>query len=624
MLLRRPRWSRPPRGTSTIRLRRRGPRRRQRRAVRRAHRARGAARASSCSSARRATFAAATAGTRATSAARTASQPAVLTGAYTEDEFLADLLRVNGGTDRRVARAAWSIQQSATCPEWMARDGVRFQAALRGTLHLGRTNAFFLGGGKALMNSYYAAAERLGIDVLYDADVVDLRIARRPFRIGRRCTIGGRRRDRARRVGGARVGRIRVEPGVAARGVGRRRRQLHHPRHAVQHRRAAAADARRRGAAGRRPARVPRHRRRRARAEIRRRHRHPARLHPARDRRQRAGPSVLRRGRGRLAEALRDLGNARRATARRRSRIAIVDAKAAGTFMPSVFPPIVANSIGELARPLEPASRTRSRRPWTTFNARRAARPFDLERARRLPHRGPDAPTRRTGRSGSTRRRSGPIRCGPASRSPISGVAVDAHARVADADGQPAANVYAAGEIMAGNILREGYLAGFGMTIGTVFGRIAGEEAAGMLPDDLIRRDGAAHDDGLQRLPLLRAVLPGVPGDGEAADLRCGRSQLSREPVPQLRRVPLRLSVRAAARVRHQRALVARGHSHALLRGLCLAAGARPRVSPQRVSHRSGCAGTRVLRPLLAALANGQAIVSSDGSATSTASSRTA
>jgi tricarballylate dehydrogenase len=38
--------------------------------------------------------------------------------------------------------------------------------------------------------------------------------------------------------------------------------------------------------------------------------------------------------------------------------------------------------------------------------------------------------------------------------------------------------VFAAGEIMAGNILGQGYLAGFGMTIGTVFGRIAGKEAA--------------------------------------------------------------------------------------------------------------------------------------------------
>ena len=41
-----------------------------------------------------------------------------------------------------------------------------------------------------------------------------------------------------------------------------------------------------------------------------------------------------------------------------------------------------------------------------------------------------------------------------------------------------AENIFAAGEIMAGNILGKGYLAGFGMTIGTVFGRIAGREAA--------------------------------------------------------------------------------------------------------------------------------------------------
>jgi tricarballylate dehydrogenase len=32
--------------------------------------------------------------------------------------------------------------------------------------------------------------------------------------------------------------------------------------------------------------------------------------------------------------------------------------------------------------------------------------------------------------------------------------------------------------MMAGSILSKGYLAGFGMTIGAVFGRIAGREAA--------------------------------------------------------------------------------------------------------------------------------------------------
>jgi tricarballylate dehydrogenase len=58
------------------------------------------------------------------------------------------------------------------------------------------------------------------------------------------------------------------------------------------------------------------------------------------------------------------------------------------------------------------------------------------------------------------------------------GLKVDERGRVLMSDGQPSPNVYAAGEVMAGNILLKGYLAGFGMTIGTVFGRFVGEEAA--------------------------------------------------------------------------------------------------------------------------------------------------
>jgi tricarballylate dehydrogenase len=58
------------------------------------------------------------------------------------------------------------------------------------------------------------------------------------------------------------------------------------------------------------------------------------------------------------------------------------------------------------------------------------------------------------------------------------GVTVDGCARVVMQAGRPSSNVFAAGEVMAGNILGRGYLAGFGLTIGTVFGRIAGREAA--------------------------------------------------------------------------------------------------------------------------------------------------
>jgi tricarballylate dehydrogenase len=58
------------------------------------------------------------------------------------------------------------------------------------------------------------------------------------------------------------------------------------------------------------------------------------------------------------------------------------------------------------------------------------------------------------------------------------GVAVDDTGRVLTQTGRPFQNVYAAGEIMSGNILTKGYLAGFGMTIGAVFGELAGRMAA--------------------------------------------------------------------------------------------------------------------------------------------------
>ena len=58
------------------------------------------------------------------------------------------------------------------------------------------------------------------------------------------------------------------------------------------------------------------------------------------------------------------------------------------------------------------------------------------------------------------------------------GVGVNDKAQMLMADGTLSENIFAAGEIMAGNILGKGYLAGIGMTIGGVFGRLAGNEAA--------------------------------------------------------------------------------------------------------------------------------------------------
>src|SRR5262249_58968210 len=92
----------------------------------------------------------------------------VMSGRYLEDEFWEDLRHVTAGkTDEPLARL--TIRSSADLGEWMPRQGVRFQPPLGGTLPLGRTNAFFLGGGKALVNAYYRTAEALGVNVVYAA-----------------------------------------------------------------------------------------------------------------------------------------------------------------------------------------------------------------------------------------------------------------------------------------------------------------------------------------------------------------------------------------------------------------------------------------------------------------------
>jgi tricarballylate dehydrogenase len=58
------------------------------------------------------------------------------------------------------------------------------------------------------------------------------------------------------------------------------------------------------------------------------------------------------------------------------------------------------------------------------------------------------------------------------------GVQVTREARVRTTDGGTFRNVFAAGEVMSGNVLSSGYLGGFGLTIGTVWGRVAGRAAA--------------------------------------------------------------------------------------------------------------------------------------------------
>src|SRR2546423_13920697 len=99
----------------------------------------------------------------------------ILTGPYTEEEFWDDLLRITGGqTDEELAK--FMIRESKDILDWIVEQGVRWQPSLGGTLSLGRTNSFFLGGGRAMLNALYLTAEGLGVTIAYEAEVIDLDI----------------------------------------------------------------------------------------------------------------------------------------------------------------------------------------------------------------------------------------------------------------------------------------------------------------------------------------------------------------------------------------------------------------------------------------------------------------
>lgn len=397
----------------------------------------------------------------------------ILTDTYTEEEFHADLLKVTGGrTDEALARQV--IGASADCPQWMARHGVRFQGSLRGTLHLSRTNAFFLGGGKALMNSYYAAAARLGIAVEYGAEVVGLDIDHGRCRAVRVSHGGAARTIEPRAVvlasGGfeANLEWLREIWGDAAdqfviRGTPYNRgtvlkmmleagaQPIGDPKecHAV------AVD----GRAPRFDGGIV------------------TRLDCVS-----LGVVVNRDGR-RFYDEGEDFWPKRYAiwgglVARQPGQIAfsIIDAKAVGQFMPSVFPPVEAPTIRELAirldLPPEAVEKT-----IAEFNGAVQPGTFDHAVLDGCRTEGVTPPKSHWARRIDTPPFLGyPLR--PGITFTYLGLRVDGAGRVMMQDGTSAANITAAGEIMAGNILGRGYIAGVGMTIGTVFGRRAGAEAA--------------------------------------------------------------------------------------------------------------------------------------------------
>jgi tricarballylate dehydrogenase len=173
----------------------------------------------------------------------------------------------------------------------------------------------------------------------------------------------------------------------------------------------------------------------------------------------------------------------------RQRAYSIIDAKAIGRFMPSVFPGERADTLGALARQLQ-LDKTALQRTVASFNAACRGGSFD--------HAVLDD-CRTEGLVPAKTHWARPIDTPPFFGYPLKpgvtftylGLKVDKHAAVHFA-GRPSANLFAAGEMMAGNVLGKGYTAGVGMTIGTVFGRIAGASALRVLTGDMVRE--VRHD----------------------------------------------------------------------------------------------------------------------------------
>ncbi len=404
----------------------------------------------------------------------------VLTDAYPEEEFWQDLHKVTGGqTDEALARLV--IRESSRCRAWMRRHGVHFQPSLTGTLHLSRTNAFFMGGGKALINAYYRSAAQLGVRVRYAAPVSRLELDAGRFAAAH---IGAMDQP----------GHERIEARTCVVASGGFESNLEWMREAwgqnewgewpadnflirgtrynmgvvLQDLLAQGADV-----VG-----------------------DPTQSHcVAIDARAPLFDGgictrvdcvslgiMVNRDAQRFSDEGEDFWPKRYAVWGRlvalqagQTGYSIIDANAIGRFMPPVFPGEKAESLPQLARQLR-LPEAALLETVARYNAACRVGTFDhavLD----------DCHTE--GLSPAKTHWALPIDTPPfygyALKPGITftylGVKVDADAAVHFA-GRPSTNLFCAGEVMAGNVLGQGYTAGVGMTIGTVFGRVAGASAA--------------------------------------------------------------------------------------------------------------------------------------------------
>ena len=396
-----------------------------------------------------------------------------MTGPYAEAEFLDDLYRVTGGETDKVL-AELTVARSSELLSWLDEQGVRFQPPLGGTLSLGKTNAFFLGGGRGMLNSLYRCAEALGVTCLTDAPVTGLTIDNGHFMSaavhheGRMHSLRGRALVAAAGGFEANIEWLKEYWGAAAdnfliRGTPYNRGEVLRMLldagvqavgdptqcHAV------AIDARAPKFDGGIATRLD--------SVI-------------------FGIVVNREAR-RFYDEGEDTWPKRyaiwgRLVAQQKEQIAysIVDAKSIRLFMPSIFPAVEAPTIPELAAKLslDPAALEKT---VAEFNAAVKPGSFDHSVLDDCRTQGLAIPKSHWARPLDTPPFYGyPLR--PGITFTYLGVRVNEEARILLSGGAPSGNMFAAGEIMAGNVLGKGYLAGIGMTIGAVFGRIAGQGAA--------------------------------------------------------------------------------------------------------------------------------------------------
>jgi len=396
----------------------------------------------------------------------------VLQEAYPEEEFWQDLLKVTGGlTNEHLARL--TIRASSTCRPWMMKHGVRFQPSLSGTLSLSRTNAFFMGGGKALVNAYYRSAEKLGVQIRYNAAVDRLDIQDGQFKA-------------------AYIGDERIEAKACVLAAG-----------GFESNRAWLREAWGQNADGEWPADnfLIRGTRFNQGVLIKDMMRHgadmigdPSQSHcvaiDARAPEYDGGICtrldcvslgvVVNKHAQRFYDEGEDFWPKRyaiwgRLVAQQPGQIgySIIDSKAVGRFMPPVFPGIQADSLPELARKLG-LDEAAFMQTMNAYNAACRVGTFDHTAL-------DDCHT--AGITPAKTHWALPIDTGPFYGYALGitftylGLKVNNQAAV-HFGGQPSDNLYVAGEMMAGNVLGKGYTAGVGMSIGTAFGRIAGTAAA--------------------------------------------------------------------------------------------------------------------------------------------------